>query len=211
MKPINPWLAACLMQTGRDAGIADTCRKAVQTSGGFVKNKLAIFLTLAAAAFYAAPPAAAQDAKPLRIGVFDSRAVALAYGNSAEFQRTVQGLRADRDKAKAANNETRAKELDTEGQWSQVRLHQQVFSTGPVSGILAKVADKLPAIAAQAGVALIVSKWEVQFKNPAVETVDVTLPIVKLFAPTDKVLKWIDEMKAQAPIPFEELSLDPKM
>jgi hypothetical protein len=176
-----------------------------------VKNKLAIILALATASCQAAPPAAAQDAKPLRIGVFDSRAIALAYGNSAEFQRTVQGLRADHDKAKAANNESRAQELDTEGQWSQVRLHQQVFSTGPVSGILAKVADKLPAIAAQAGVALIVSKWEVQFKNPAVETVDVTLPIVKLFAPSDKVLKWIDEMKAQPPIPFEELPLDPKM
>ena len=55
----------------------------------------------------------------------------------------------------------------------QVRLHQQVFSTGPVSGILAKVRDRLPALAAQAGVALIVSKWEMQFQNPKIETVDV--------------------------------------
>jgi len=176
-----------------------------------VKNKLATTAMLAAAAFWAAPPAAAQDAKPLRIGIFDSRAVALAYGNSEEFQRITQGMRADYDKAKAAANDSRAKELNAEGQWSQVRLHQQVFSTGPVSGILAKVADKLPAIAAQAGVALIVSKWEVQFKNPAVELVDVTLPIVKLFSPSDKVLQWVDQMKAQAPIPFEKLPLDPNM
>jgi hypothetical protein len=174
-------------------------------------NRLAMTAMLAAAAFWAAPPAAAQDAKPLRIGVFDSRAVALAYGNSDEFHRITQDMRADYDSAKAANNESRAKELDAEGQWSQVRLHQQVFSTGPVSGILAKVADKLPAIAAQAGVALIVSKWELQFKSPAVEVVDVTLPIVKLFSPSDKILRWIEEMKTQNPIPFEKLPLDPKM
>jgi len=62
------------------------------------------------------PPAAAQDAKPLRIGVFDSRAVALAYGNSDEFQRIMQGMHADYDKAKASNDESRAKELEREGQ-----------------------------------------------------------------------------------------------
>ena len=176
-----------------------------------MKSKLVMAAMLAAAASCAAPPAAAQDAKPLRIGVFDSRAVALAYGNSDEFQRIVQGMRAEYDKAKAANDDSRAKDLETEGQWSQVRLHQQAFSTGPVSGILAKFKDKLPAIAAQAGVSLIVSKWEVQFSNPAVETVDVTVPIVKLFDPSDKVLAWVAEMKTQAPIPFEKLPLDPKM
>ena len=176
-----------------------------------MKNKLAMAAMLAAAASCGAPLAAAQDVKPLRVGVFDSRAVALAYGNSDEFQRIVQGLRADHDKAQAANEDTRAKELETEGQWMQVRLHQQGFSTGPVSGILAKVKDKFPAIAAEAGVSLIVSKWEVQFSNSAVETVDVTLPIVKLFHPSDKVLAWVAQMKTQDPIPFEELPLDPNM
>ncbi len=176
-----------------------------------MKSKLAMAAMVAAVVFCGAPPTGAQDAKPLRIGVFDSRAVALAYGNSDEFQRIIQGLRADYETAKAANNDSRAKELETEGQWSQVRLHQQTFSTGPVAGILARVKDKLPAIAAQAGVSLIVSKWEVQFSNPAVETVDVTLPMVKLFNPSDRVLAWVAQMKTQDPIPFEKLPLDPKM
>ena len=176
-----------------------------------MKSKLAMAAMVAAVVSFGAPPAAAQDAKPLRIGVFDSRAVALAYGNSDEFQRIIQGTHADYDTAKAANNDSRAKELEMEGQWSQVRLHQQTFSTGPVAGILARVKDKLPAIAAQAGVSLIVSKWEVQFQDPAVETVDVTLPIVKLFNPSDRVLTWIAQMKTQDPIPFEKLPLDPKM
>jgi hypothetical protein len=166
---------------------------------------------LAAVVSCGGPLAAAQDAKPLRIGVFDSRAVALAYGNSDEFRRIIQGMHADYDAAKAAKNDGRAQELETEGQWSQVRLHQQTFSTAPVGGILAKVRDKLPAIAAQAGVSLIVSKWEVQFQTAGVETVDVTLPIVKLFNPSGRVLAWIAQMKTQDPIPFEKLPLDPKM
>ena len=176
-----------------------------------MKRKLAMAAMLAAVVSCGGPLAAAQDAKPLRIGVFDSRAVALAYGNSDEFRRIVHGMRADYDTAKAAKDDSRAQELETEGQWSQVRLHQQTFSTAPVGGILAKVRDKLPAIAAQAGVSLIVSKWEVQFQTTAVETVDVTQPIVKLFNPSDRVLAWIAQMKTQDPIPFEKLSLDPKM
>jgi hypothetical protein len=80
-----------------------------------VKNKLAMTATLAAAVFCAAQAASPQDTKPLRIGVFDSRAVALAYGNSDEFQQTVQATRTDYNKAKAANNDSRAKELNKEG------------------------------------------------------------------------------------------------
>jgi hypothetical protein len=71
---------------------------------------------------------ARPDATP-RIGVFDSRAVALAYYRSDE------GMQASRDrydayaKAKASNDEARIKELEQEGPWMQVRMHQQVFST----------------------------------------------------------------------------------
>ena len=154
-------------------------------------------------------PAAAQSRPAFRVGIFDSRAVALAYGNSAERAQYIQGLLAEREKAKAAHDDSRVKEVEQEGQWSQVRAHQQVFSTAPVTTILAKIQDKLPAIAAQAGVALIVSKWEVPFKDGTVETVDVTLPIVKLFNPSDRVLKWVDQLKDKEPIAFEKLPLDP--
>jgi hypothetical protein len=176
-----------------------------------VKNRFAMAAILAAAAICGAPPATAQDAKAIRIGVFDSRAVALAYGNSDEFRQLMQTMRADYEKAKAAKDESRAKELEMEGEWSQVRLHQQAFSTGPVSGMLAKVKDQLPAIAAQTGVVLIVSKWELPFSIQAVETVDVTLPMVKLFHPSEKVLGLVESMRRQDPIPFEKLPLDPKM
>jgi hypothetical protein len=50
-------------------------------------------------------------------------------------------------------------------------MHQRAFSDGPVSSILATVKDKLPAIAAQAGVTLIVSNWAMPFHGAGVEAV----------------------------------------
>ena len=50
----------------------------------------------------------AQTAKPsCRIGVFDSRAVALAWARSDEGEEVVRQLRAEYEKAKAANDEKR--------------------------------------------------------------------------------------------------------
>lgn len=156
--------------------------------------------------------AAAEDRKPVvRVGIFDSRAVALAYARSEEFEQSIKALRDDLEKAKAAKDEKRRRELENEGAWSQVRLHQQGFSTATVSSILAKMKDKLPAIAHDAGVVMIVSKWEVQFKDPAIETVDLTLPLVQLFHPSEQVMKWIEQLKDQKPVPFEELPLDPML
>jgi hypothetical protein len=171
-----------------------------------------VSVVLAAALGIGARSAAAEDRKPVvRVGIFDSRAVALAYGRSEEFERSIKAMRDDFEKAKAVKDEKRVKELENEGAWSQVRLHQQTFSTATVSSILAKVKDKLPAIAHDARVVMIVSKWEVQFKDPSIETVDLTLPMVQLFHPSEQVLKWIEQMKDQEPIPFEKLPLDPMM
>jgi hypothetical protein len=152
---------------------------------------------------------AAQPAK-VRIGVFDSRAVAFAYYRSDEFQKVMKDLNAEHAKAKAAHDEKRAKALEKEGEWSQVRTHQRVFSTGPVSDLLAKVKGQLAVIAKQERVSVIVSKWEVQFGDPAAELVDVTLPVAKLLNPSADVLRFVEETKEQAPVPFDQLGLDPR-
>jgi hypothetical protein len=145
----------------------------------------------------------------IRIGVYDSRGIAIAYGRSAEFQRQVATMRSDYEAAKARGDDKRMKDLQKEGPWTQVRLHQQAFSTAGVTNIMAKVADSLPGIAREAGVALIVSKWEMPYLGPSVEVVDVTLPIARLFKPDEQTLKILGELKGQKPVPFDELSLDP--
>jgi len=169
---------------------------------------------LAVAALSLTTLLAAEGARPgsaMRIGVYDSRSVALAYGRSEEHMRAVGAMHQEYEKAKADKNEARIKELEQEGPWEHIRLMQQVFSTAGVTNIMAKVKEALPAIAREAGVSLICSKWEMPYKDAAVETVDLTVPIAKLFKPDEQTLKIIDQMKGQEPVPFDKLPLDPKM
>jgi hypothetical protein len=144
----------------------------------------------------------------LRIGVYDSRGVAIAWARSAEFNQAMTRLRADHERARAAGDTARAGALEKQGQEMQVRLHQRGFSTAGAGDLLAKVAAGLPAVARDAGVVLIVSKWEMPYKDPGVEIVDVTVPVAKLFKPDEQTLEVLDQLAGQPPIPFDELPLD---
>lgn len=153
---------------------------------------------------------AATPAK-IRIGVYDSRGVALAWARSPEFVQWLSDKRQEYKDAKTANDTTKVKELDNEMPWMQVRLHLRAFSTAGAGDLLRKVADGIPAVAREAGVTLIVSKWEMPFADPSVETVDVTVPLAKLFKPDEQTLKMVGEIGTKDPVPFNEMSLDPRI
>ena len=151
----------------------------------------------------AATASAQAQTNKLRIGVYDSRAVAAAYANSTEFQETLKAVRADYEKAKAANDEKRMKEIDSRMKLQQRWLHERVFSTGSVVGIVAKVKGALSGVAKKTGVHAIVSKWELNYQEPDVEVVDVTENLAMLFHATDNGQKWRGILK-HAPLPMEE-------
>jgi hypothetical protein len=170
---------------------------------------LGMCLTTATLAVCSGPAAAEKAANsPMRIGVYDSRGVAIAYARSPEFGESMARLRADYEQAKAKGDSAQVKKLGQEGPWMQVRLHQRGFSTAGVGDLLAKVDDALPGVAREAGVVLIVSKWEMPYQDASVEVVDVTLPIAKLFKADEQTLKILGELKDQKPIPFDEVPLD---
>ena len=143
----------------------------------------------------------------MRIGVYDSRAVAAAYANSTEFQETLKAVRADYEKAKEAKDEKRMKEINSRMELQQRWVHEQVFSTGSVAGIVAKIKAALPGVAKKAGVQAIVSKWELTYQGPDVEVVDVTENLATLFPVSDEARKqgrdWRGILK-HAPVPMEE-------
>jgi hypothetical protein len=173
-----------------------------------------LIICLVCMIFFSIPALAAniEQTKPvIKIGVFDSRVVALAYFRSTEQMTRLKGMHKELQQAKTDNNEKRVQELEKEGPWTQIRMHQQVFSNAGVSNIMKKISNELPAIAKEAGVLLIVSKWDMPYIDPSVETVDVTLPIAKLFKSDEQTLKIIEQMKDQPPVPFDELPLDPRM
>jgi hypothetical protein len=150
-----------------------------------------------------------QVARPVRVGVFDSRAVALAYYRkflrTPEFTARIQKLKEERDRAKAAGDEAKAKQLEAEGRGGQENVHSQVFGSAPIDEIMAKIRDQLPAVAKQAGVDLIVSKWSIAYRSADAQFVDVTEPLAKLFQPDEATLKMIREIPKHPPVSAEEL------
>ncbi|MCX7014400.1 MAG: hypothetical protein NTW86_17925 [Candidatus Sumerlaeota bacterium] len=173
---------------------------------------VAVILFAAALSFVGAGAPTEQSKTPaMRIGTFDSRAVALAYWRSDQGMKGINAGFEEVKKAKAANDEKRIKELEIEMPGGQVRMHQQIFSTGAVTDIIETIKTSIPAIAQEAGVSLVVSKWEIAYKDPSIECVDVTPQLVKLFNPSAETQKMIEEMGNKEPVPIDQLSMDPRM
>ena len=168
-----------------------------------------ICVSAASLLFSAAPAEEARTARAakaaVRVGTFDSRAVAVAYARSEAFARYVKGLRAEREKAKAAGDEKRVKELEGKGAAQQQLLHKQAFSIWPVDNILKHIKGNIPEIAKQADVDVIVCKWDLVYQRKGVEFSDVTDLMVKQFDPNEQTLKTIKELQEKDPVPLEEL------
>lgn len=148
-------------------------------------------------------PAEKEHKTKVRIGVFDSRAVAIAYAHSAWNQ--IDAKTAEMKKAKADNNKEKIKELEAWGSAQQAKLHKQGFGTAPVHDLLKHIKNDIPKIAKKAGVDIIVSKWEVVYQNPSIELIDITDEIVKPFSPGEKTLKSIQSIQTHQPFSQEEL------
>jgi hypothetical protein len=154
----------------------------------------------------------------LRVGTFDSRALAMAYYRSQAFGRHMEGLRAEYEEAKAARNKKRVRELEAKSSsptwpdsgWppspaQQELIHKQGFSTWPVDNVLEKIRGHIPEVSRQADVSVIVSVWDIVYKRPGVEFVDVTDLMVTPFDPDEATLEIVKQLKAQRPVPLEEL------
>jgi hypothetical protein len=155
-------------------------------------------------------PVLAQTAKPaddseVRIGTFDSRAVAIACYRSEPFKAELRKKFSGLDKAKEAGDEKRVKELEAEGPALQELMHLQGFGTWPIDDVLSRIKDQLPEIAKQADVQVIVSIWDITFQQQGVQFVDVTDLMVKPFEPDAETLKVIKEIREKAPIATDVL------
>ena len=141
----------------------------------------------------------------LRVGLFDSRALAIAFARSEEWNRQLRDIKSEYEKAKAAGNEKRVKEIDTQMSNHQKLAHKQAFGTWPVDDILDVVKAKLPGVAKDANVDVIVSKWHVVYQAPSAELVDVTETLANLFNPSEQTLKMIRSLKDITPASLEEI------
>lgn len=150
----------------------------------------------------------AQDkktVKPLRVGAYDSRCIAVACFSSEWWNSQVREKMKEMEAAKAAGDETKIKELEQWGNLNQQKAHLMGFGTAPVKQCLAPVEKELPTVAQQAGVGIIVSKWQIDYQVEGTEFVDVTDAIVALYKPSEKTLKTVEAIKKTEPISEEEI------
>jgi len=158
-------------------------------------------------------PAQESSAKPgntrARLGTFDSRAVAIAYYRSDLFLKGTLGeARKEMQAAQAASDEKRAQAIGERMKALQDQVHRQGFGAAPVGDILERIRDKLPGVAAEAGVDVIVSKWNVIWSGPKVAATDVTDLLVKPFHPDKATREILKQLPKTKPVPLEDLKTE---
>lgn len=175
-------------------------KREMMVLGVFVLSLGAVFLSHSNRQVHAA-----EKKKLLRVGVYDSRGIAIAYGNSAYWEAILKEKQAALEQAKKDGDTEKVKEIEAWGPAQQVQAHLKAFGTAPVHDYLEPVKDRIPEVARAAGVDVVVSKWELDYIAADAETVDVTMQLAKLFDPREKVYQWIEQMKDKEPISHEEL------
>ena len=149
---------------------------------------------------------AAEGAKQyLRVGVYDSRAVAIAHAHSDQWGKVLKEKMAEMEKARAAGNEEKVRQLEEWGSQHQAEAHLMGFGTAPVTELLEPYKDQVAQVARENGIDLIVSKWQFDYLAKDAETVDLTDQIVRLYHPNDRAQKIIDQLDTWQPLSREEI------
>lgn len=144
-----------------------------------------------------------------RVGIYDSRAIAIAYCGTEYHERDISKFKQDYEQAKDAGDMKRMKEIDAEMWQLQKQAHKQAFGAAPVDGILEHVKDNISQITEDVDVIAIVSKWDKEALKlyKSAELIDVTDLIVASFNPKEKQLKTIEQLKNKKPVPLWQLEL----
>ena len=176
-----------------------------------MKIDILILLTMCLCAHAAvgateAPAVQPAPASAPRVGIYDSRVVAFAYFWSAPQQQKSNERMAAGKAAKAAGDQAAYATIAQELKERQSRNHLQVFSTAPVDDAMAALRERLPQLAAQAGVSEFVSKWDETAlqKFPVDARVDVTDLLVQEFKLPEQQKKMLEGIKRATPVPLDE-------
>jgi hypothetical protein len=149
------------------------------------------------------PPPVRKEA--LRLGVFDSRAVAVAYARSEIHARSMEELIGRKRAAEERGDHEEVAAVEAEGARRQRRFHLQGFSVVSIDDILVHLEQHLPAVAEQAGVDAIVNRWTVAHHRPEVQLVDVTEALIAPFQPDERTLAIVRDLRDKRPLDFAEV------
>ena len=120
----------------------------------------------------------------VRIGTFQRAKLLVAFYQSDSWDKHLREMMVQRDAAKAAGDEEKAKKIESEGAASQEAAHKQLAGEANLDNIFAHLQPVLSEIAKKANVQLIVEKP--LFNDSTVEVVDVTDLLTEQFPPRQK-------------------------
>ena len=138
----------------------------------------------------------------IRIGVFDSRAVGIAWFNSSvsSSHERADVLNSRMKEAIEKNDSDAIASLEREAKLRQAMQHEMAFGTGSIRFVLEEIKDKISQIAKENNLSVVVSKWEINCPADNVELVDITDKIADIFQPDERVKGWLKEMKNVEPV-----------
>ncbi|MBC8405005.1 MAG: hypothetical protein H8E15_07250 [Planctomycetes bacterium] len=146
------------------------------------------------------------------VGTYDSRAIAIAFIRSEKMSEYLQKQMADfgtlRQRAVDQGDHDLVKSLDEIGPAMQRKFHEQGFSGASIDDILATIESRLPAIAKEAGVDLILSRWEIDYRSSSAQALDLTELIAAEFKPNEATLKAMREIMKTEIVPANQLKSD---
>ena len=167
---------------------------------------LAVVIALVAVVGAGSLCAQETNARPQRVGIYDSRAVAYAWFWSEAHQRQLREQMQSARAARAAGQTSHFQELDAALRQQQDEVHREVFSTAPATDALTAIQEQMPEIKRHAGVTALVSKWDDQSLKQYANAgkTDVTGQLVREFKPTEKQLKVIVDLQSKKPLSLEQ-------
>ncbi len=165
-----------------------------------MKKSACILILVGLAASHARAQTQAPDQE--RLGVYDSRSVAIAYAGSQCQKAKMNDLKARYDKARQAHDAQETARLEAQGKAWQAELHRQGFGTAPVDDLLACIEGEISRIQREARVARLVSQWNEKELGAGAERIDVTSYLVDAFHPDPLQRKRAMEIRLQKPASF---------
>lgn len=172
-------------------------RHVVRLSGAAV-------LVLCVAMLMAASPATVPADARMRIGIYDNRAIVVAYAASSYNDAVLRQKLAERDAARKAGDTKKVQELEAWGNARQRMFHFQGFGHAPVGELLEPVKDKIAHLAAEQHLSAIA--MECDYTADGVDVIDITDQLVALYAPTPRTLQTVKQLRAVKPIPLTQLA-----
>lgn len=152
----------------------------------------------------------AQDAREkatadVRIGIYDNRAIALAY--AASRFNLITEKRAAYEEAQERGDAAAMKEIETWGQTHQWMLHFQKSCRVPVDDLLEPVRDGIVALIESERLVAVTMMCD--FTATGVELVDVTEQLVALYEPTDEISQAATSIRSVDPVALTVLANAP--